>query len=148
MIGLKSACERYAYQVMRASESVTKVLVVDDDRESRELLSEVLTTNGYSVGVVESTKAARQLLSQDEGYRIIIADLRMPNENGLELLEDLRRRNSGHEIILMSSFMSSIERRLALDLGVDALVEKPFQISELLEVVAGLAREKPVRTSP
>lgn len=133
---------------MGASRSVTKVLVVDDDRESRELLSEVLTTNGYSVGVVESTKAARELLNQDEEYRIIIADLRMPNENGLELLADLRRRNSRHEIILMSSFMSSTERRLALDLGVDALVEKPFQISELLEVVAGLAREKSVRTSP
>ncbi|MGH9327238.1 MAG: response regulator transcription factor [Terriglobia bacterium] len=127
---------------------MTKVLVVDDDTESRELLAEVLSTNGYSVGVVENNAAARELLREDEDYRIVIADLRMPNGSGLELLKDLRRQNSPHEVILMSSFMSSTERRLALDLGVDALVEKPYQISELLAVVAGLAQEKSLRTSP
>ena len=57
---------------------MTKVLVVDDDQESRELLSEVLTSNGYTVGVVENAESARALLDQDEDYRIIIADLRMP----------------------------------------------------------------------
>jgi DNA-binding response OmpR family regulator len=126
---------------------VTKVLVVDDDQESRDLLSEVLTSNGYTVGVVESAESARALLDQDEDYRIIIADLRMPKGGGLELLEGLRRRKSRHEIILMSSFMSGAEREMALDLGVDALLEKPFQLSELLEVVAGLAKGKSVGIS-
>lgn len=121
---------------------MTKILVVDDDKESRDLLFEVLTTNGYSVGVVENAGAARALLDQDGEYRIVIADLRMPDGNGLELLKDLRGRNSKQEIILMSSFISGAERELALDLGVDALLEKPFQLSELLEMVAGLAKEK------
>lgn len=124
-----------------------KVLVVDDDKESRDLLSEVLTTNGYTVGVVENAGAARALLGQDEEYRIIIADLRMPDGSGLELLKDLRRQNSKREIILMSSFISGTEREMALDLGVDALLEKPFQLSELLEMVAGLAKEKSVGLS-
>lgn len=124
-----------------------KVLVVDDDKESRDLLSEVLTTNGYTVGVVENAGAARALLGQDEEYRIIIADLRMPDGSGLELLKDLRRQNSKREIILMSSFISGTEREMALDLGVDALLEKPFQLSELLETVAGLAKEKSVGLS-
>lgn len=124
-----------------------KVLVVDDDKESRDLLSEVLTTNGYTVGVVENAGAARTLLGQDEEYRIIIADLRMPDGSGLELLKDLRRQNSKREIILMSSFISGTEREMALDLGVDALLEKPFQLSELLEMVAGLAKEKSVGLS-
>ncbi|MGH9469021.1 MAG: response regulator [Terriglobia bacterium] len=127
---------------------MTKILVVDDDKESRDLLSEVLAMNGYSVGVVESIEAARAALSQDAEYRIVIADLRMPNGGGLELLESLRREHSGHEIVLMSSFMSASERKAALALGADALLDKPFQISELLDVVAGLVREKglPVRT--
>lgn len=124
-----------------------KVLVVDDDKESRDLLSEVLTTNGYTVGVVENAGAARALLGQDEEYRIIIADLRMPDGSGLELLKDLRRQNSKREIILMSSFISGTEREMALDLGVDALLEKPFQLSDLLEMVAGLAKEKSVGLS-
>jgi len=126
---------------------VTKVLVVDDDKESRDLLFEVLTTNGYSVGVVENAAAARSVLETDESYRIVIADLRMPDGSGLELVEELRRGTSKHEIILMSSFISGTERELALDLGVDALLEKPFQLSELLELVAGLDGERSVEIS-
>ena len=126
---------------------MTKVLVVDDDKESRDLLFEVLTTNGYSVGVVENTAAARSLLETDHSYRIIIADLRMPDGTGLDLVEELRRGSSKHEIILMSSFISGTEREIALDLGVDALLEKPFQLSELLELVAGLDGKKSLEIS-
>lgn len=126
---------------------VTKVLVVDDDEESRDLLSEVLTTNGYAVGVVENAEAARAALNRDESYRIVIADLRMPNGSGLELLEDLRRRKSKQEIILMSSFISSAERELALELGVDALIEKPFRLSDLLDLVAGFVNKDSIGIS-
>ena len=128
--------------------SVTKVLVVDDDQESRELLSEVLTTNGYAVGLVENAEAAQAVLDQDEDYRIVIADLRMPDGSGLELLKGLRRQSYKREVILMSSFISGPERKLALDLGVDALLEKPFRLSELLELVAGLAKGKSIGISP
>lgn len=128
--------------------SVTKVLVVDDDQESRELLSEVLTTNGYAVGLVENAEAAQALLDQDEEYRIVIADLRMPDGSGLELLKELRRQRSKREVILMSSFISGPERKLALELGVDALLEKPFRLSELLELVAGLVNGKSIGISP
>jgi DNA-binding response OmpR family regulator len=126
---------------------VTKVLVVDDDKESRELLSEVLTTNGYVVGLVESAGAARALLDDDNEYGIVIADLRMPDGSGLELLRELRRRNFKREVILMSSFISGPEKKLALDLGADALLEKPFRLSELLELVAGLARGRSIGIS-
>jgi two-component system OmpR family response regulator len=126
---------------------VTKVLVVDDDKESRELLSEVLTTNGYAVGMVESAGAAQALLDGDNEYGIVIADLRMPDGSGLELLRELRRQTSRREVILMSSFISGSERKLALDLGADALLEKPFRLSELLEVVAGLAKGRSIGIS-
>ncbi|MGH9402520.1 MAG: response regulator transcription factor [Terriglobia bacterium] len=124
-----------------------KVLIVDDDAESRELLSEVLTTNGYSVGAVENVNAARGLLNEDDGYKIIIADLRMPDGSGLELLKELRRQKTKYEVILMSSFISGAERKLALDLGVNGLIDKPFQLSELLDLVAGLAKESSIGIS-
>jgi two-component system, NtrC family, response regulator PilR len=126
---------------------VMKVLVVDDDKESRELLSEVLTTNGYAVGLVESAGAAQALLDEDDEYGIVIADLRMPDGSGLELLRELRRRKSKREVILMSSFISGSEKKLALDLGADALLEKPFRLSELLEVVAGLVKGRSIGIS-
>lgn len=126
---------------------MTKVLVVDDDKESRELLSEVLSSNGYAVGMVENAEAAQAALKNDADYSIVIADLRMPNGSGLELLRELRRQDSKRDMILMSSFITGPEREMALDLGVDALLEKPFRLTELLEVVAGLAKEKSIRVS-
>jgi DNA-binding response OmpR family regulator len=126
---------------------MVKVLVVDDDQESRELVAEVLTSNGYDVGVVGDAIAARRELASDGEYQIVIADLQMPNENGLEFLQHLRQQKTKHEVILMSSFISSVERKTALDLGVGAMLEKPFRLSELLEAVAGLASKSSIGIS-
>jgi len=122
-----------------------KILVVDDDQESRDLLCEVLAANGYDPQAVASGPAAREELSRDGAYRIIIADFQMPEESGLELLRKLRQQNSRHAIILMSSFMSSAEKKAAKDLGAHALLEKPFQLTDLLQTVAELSAHKAVR---
>ena len=74
----------------------------------------------------------------------MIADLHMPKETGLELLRHLREQNSNHSIVLMSSFISVSERQVAQDLGAQALLEKPFRLSELLDVVGGLAQKRPM----
>lgn len=121
-----------------------KVLIVDDDEESRQLLSEVLEGNGYAVGAVGDGTAARQALREDGGYGIVIADLHMPKETGLDLLKHLHEQKSTHHLILMSSFISASERQRARDLGARALLEKPFRLSELLEVVGELAQSKSI----
>ena len=123
---------------------MNKILVVDDDQESRDLLCEVLEANGYTALAVADGLAARETLNRDPEYRIVIADLQMPLESGLELLRKLRQQKSQHEIILMSSFMSSAEKTAAKALGVHALLDKPFQITELLETVAALAAQNSV----
>jgi len=128
--------------------ALPKILIVDDDEESRQLLSEVLEANGYVVGAVADGQQAREVLGQDGEYRIVIADLHMPKETGLDLLKHLREQNSNHSIVLMSSFISVDERQLAQDLGVQALLEKPFRLSELLDVVGGLAQKSPISAAP
>lgn len=125
-----------------------KVLVADDDAESRGLLCEVLEANGYVVDAVADGTAARELLDRDGDFRIVIADLRMPKESGLELFRNLRRKNAKHEIILMSSFISGAERKLAQELGVRALLEKPFRLADLLQMVGDLAQNNPIEISP
>ena len=120
-------------------QSMDKILVVDDDEESRDLLCEVLEANGYAPRAAAHGLAAREVLSQDAEYRIVIADLHMPEESGWELLRKLRDQNTHHEIILMSSFTTPTEREVAKALGVHALLEKPFQLTELLAMVAQLA---------
>ena len=122
-----------------------RILVVDDDLESRDLLCEVLEANGYlQVEAVADGLAAREALARDGDCPIIIADLHMPNESGLDLLRNLRKQNAKHQIVLMSSFMSTTERKLARDLGAYALLDKPFRLSELLQVVSQLAERNPI----
>ena len=124
-----------------------RILIVDDDKESRDLLCEVLEANGYLVNAVGDGVAARETLAQDGDQRIIIADIRMPKEDGLQLLRHLRQEESRHDIILMSSFISRAEEKLARELGAQALLEKPFRISELLQVVGELAAKKQMEIS-
>ena len=130
--------------------SSPKILVVDDDAESRGLICEVLEANGYAVGAVEDGVEARRALAHDGEYRIVIADLRMPNENGLDLLRNLRRQDDKNDVamILMSSFISGAERKFAQELGVHAMLEKPFRLSELLQMVGELVQKNPIGITP
>ncbi|HEY6329046.1 MAG TPA: response regulator [Blastocatellia bacterium] len=126
----------------------TRVLIVDDDQGSRDLLSEVLVANGYLVGAAVDGAAAREELARDGGYQIVVADLRMPNGSGLDLLRELRKRNEGQDLVLMSSFMTGAEKEQALALGARALLEKPFRLNELVEVVNQLAGQRSVGAQP
>ena len=130
--------------------SSPKILVVDDDAESRGLICEVLESNGYAVGAVEDGAAARKALKHEGEYRIVIADLRMPNETGLDLLRNLRQQMAKGDLalILMSSFISGAERKFAQELGVHAMLEKPFRLSELLQVVGELSSENKIGIAP
>lgn len=124
-----------------------RVVVVDDDEESRNLLSEVLGANGYCVEVAEDGEALWNALDRDGGRSIILIDLRMPGENGLELLERLQREKFARDAILMTSFITGPERERAGKLGVKAFLEKPFRLSELLRVVSELSRKNPIEIS-
>jgi two-component system OmpR family response regulator len=125
-----------------------RILVVDDDPESRDLLCEVLEANGYQqVEAVADGLAAREVLARDDDCPVIIADLHMPNESGLDLLRNLRKQNAKHQMVLMSSFISTTERKLARDLGAYALLDKPFRLSELLQVVSQLTERNPIGIS-
>jgi len=130
------------------SKAAPKVLVADDDEDSRRLLCEVLEANGYEVGAVSDGRAARETLNRDGGYGIVIADLRMPNESGLELIQNLRKQNLNCHFILMSSFISDPEMELAKELGAHALLEKPFRLSDLLDRVAELVSKNTIGISP
>jgi len=126
---------------------VNKILLVDDDQESRDLLTEVFESHGYVVCAVPDGLVARRMLSCDADYRIVIADLRMPHESGLELLRKLREQKSPQQVILMSSFLNIADRKAARALGAYAVFEKPLRLGELLQVVGELAAPSPLGIS-
>ena len=124
-----------------------RILIVDDDRESRDLLREVLEANGYSVTAVQDSSSAKEELDDKNAYQVVVADLRMTGGSGIDLLRDLRQRKTSHHIVLMSSFISESERQRATELGIEAMLDKPFRLSELLELLARMTAKSALGVS-
>src|SRR5262247_1706875 len=118
------------------------LLLVDDDRRIRNLLSRFLLSEGYRVTTAESAAEARAKL---EGlhFDLMILDVMMPGESGFEFARDLRTRSSVP--ILMLTARGEAESRIAgLESGADDYVGKPFEPRELaLRIANILKRARP-----
>ena len=106
------------------------VLVVDDDRRLRELLSRFLTENGYRVTSAADAASARHKL---EGFVFdcLILDVMMPGENGFELARFVRQ-SSSVPILMLTARTEANDRVQGLEIGADDYVSKPFEPRELL----------------
>lgn len=106
------------------------ILVVDDDDRLRSLLHKYLTEHGNVVLTATGARNARDLL-QSFTFDLIILDLMMPGETGLEFAESFRK--TSHVPILMLTAMGEIEDRIrGLEHGADDYLSKPFEPRELL----------------
>jgi len=114
------------------------ILVVDDDREIRTLLSEFLTRSGYRVSVAQNGAAMMQTLA-DARIDLIILDIMMPGEEGLSLCRRLRV-NGVMPIIMLTAMGDEIDRVLGLEMGADDYLAKPFGNRELLARVRAVLR--------
>ncbi len=110
-----------------------RVLVVDDDRMTRELLSRYLNNAGYEVTVVDNAESAWHVLCH-EGTDLVITDWMMPGTDGLELCRRVRaHKELGFFYIIMLTAQDESDKVVvALDVGADDYVVKPFKRDELL----------------
>src|SRR5215217_8352733 len=119
------------------------LLVVDDDRRIRDLLSRFLLSEGYRVTTAESAAIARARL---EGlhFDLLILDVMMPGETGFEFARNLR--SSSSVPILMLTARGEAESRIeGLEIGADDYLGKPFEPRELsLRIANILKRARPV----
>ncbi len=106
------------------------ILIVDDDTRICDLLEKFLDKNGYLVSAVHSAEQARQILAGLE-FDLIILDVMMPRESGIELTSHLREKNKT-PIILLTAKGDAEDRILGLEAGADDYLPKPFEPMELL----------------
>lgn len=114
------------------------ILVVDDDREIRDLISKFLKKNGYRVDAAANGKEMRAALI-GANIDLIVLDRVMPGEDGLHLCRDLRKE-SRVPIILLTLLGSDTDRIVGLEMGADDYLTKPFNPQELLARIKAVLR--------
>lgn len=115
---------------------MAKILVVDDEIGIRELLSDILSDEGYAVETAENAEAARRLIT-NEPFDLILLDIWMPDTDGVSLLKELSVRHLLHCPVLMMSGHATIETAVeATKFGALDCLEKPISMKKLLESVA------------
>lgn len=132
---------------MRPDDNASHILLVDDDQRIRDLLSRVLADAGFRVTAAANAGEAR-LFMDGLSFDLLILDIMMPGETGLELAKDLR--NSSEVPIIMLTARSDADDRIAgLEVGADDYLAKPFEPRELmLRISAILRRGGPKQTAP
>jgi two-component system response regulator PilR (NtrC family) len=116
---------------MPATARASRVLVVDDERSMRELLSIVLRRDGYDVLVADNGKAAVDILAREQ-IDVLITDIRMPAMTGVDILREAKRIDPGIISIVMTAFASTDTAVDALRLGAADYVHKsPSAVTDL-----------------
>ena len=107
-----------------------KILVVDDEKSMRELLTLMLKREGYRVVSAESAERAGDLIER-EAYDLVISDISMPGASGIDLLRRVRESGLDTPVILITAFGSKETAIEALQLGAFDYFEKPFNIEDV-----------------
>ena len=107
------------------------ILVVDDDRRLRELLHRYLSDNGFLVTSARDATEARNL-QRGMAFDLIVLDVMMPGESGLELARSLRQTRNNVPILMLTAMSEPAHRIGGLEAGADDYLPKPFEPRELL----------------
>ncbi|MBO6805842.1 response regulator [Thalassospira sp.] len=115
------------------------VLVVDDDDRLRDLLTRYLGENGFNVSAARDASEARASLSGLQ-FDLIVLDVLMPGEKGVDLARSLREAGSKVPILLLTALSETEDRIAGLEAGVDDYLAKPFEPRELVLRIEAILR--------
>lgn len=116
------------------------ILVVDDDRDLRGLLTAYLENSGFSVTAVRDGREMRRVLSE-KAIDLIVLDLMLPQEDGLTLCRNLRATDpNSPPILMLTARGEEADRIVGLEMGADDYLSKPFASRELLARIRAILR--------
>ncbi len=116
-----------------------KILLVEDDPEIAEMLNLHFDSSLYNLTSSATGKDALEKILNDI-YDLIILDIQLPGSNGLEICKKLRENDSQTPVLMLTSRSEESDKVLALELGADDYITKPFGILELLARIKALLR--------
>jgi two-component system, OmpR family, manganese sensing response regulator len=116
-----------------------KILLVDDEIELTEPLSQILSKEGYEVDVAVNGMTGMDLALKQE-YSLFILDWMLPQKSGIEICQQLRSRGLTTPVLFLTAKDTIDDRVMGLDVGADDYLVKPFELRELLARVRALLR--------
>ena len=120
-----------------------RVLVIDDEEMVRNLLSDTLTTYGYSVLLAAEGQKGIDLYRQhQEEIQLVLVDLTMPNLDGKATVQKLRKTNDDVKVLLMSGYSEEEAMNEFTSLSVTGFISKPFKHDELMDKVSGALAQR------
>jgi DNA-binding response OmpR family regulator len=122
-----------------------RLLLVEDEPEIRDFLEQPLADAGYEVDAAKDGRTAIQLASGKK-YDVLIVDLGLPDQDGIDLILQLRRSGISSPVLILSARRSVDDRVKGLEQGGDDYLTKPFALAELLARLRNLLRRN-LRTS-
>jgi two-component system OmpR family response regulator len=117
---------------------MNKLLLIDDDKELSQLLSEYLTTEGFDVAVAYDGEAGIQLATQEQ-YSAIVLDVMLPIYNGFEVLKILRKTHQT-PVLMLTAKGDTVDRVIGLEIGADDYLPKPCDPRELVARIRAILR--------
>jgi len=114
-----------------------KILVVEDEEQIRTLIYEVLTNDGHKVSLAEGGTEAINKFCEDD-FDLVLSDLGMEGMSGWEVAKELKNIKREVPVVLVTGWGVQIEEQQKDNLDIDAVLNKPFNINELNEVITKL----------
>jgi two-component system alkaline phosphatase synthesis response regulator PhoP len=125
---------------------MSKILIIEDDRDIADLIAIHMDDNGHEATKVHDGKEGL-LKAMEEIHDLIILDLKLPGMDGFEICQKLRMEKIDTPIIMLTSKSEEIDKVLGLEIGADDYMTKPFSIRELVaRVKTVLRRGRPQNT--
>ena len=118
-----------------------KLLLVEDEKQLSEALSQILIKNKYSVDAVYNGEDGLEYALSDV-YDVIVLDIMLPKLSGLDILKQVRKEGLSTPIILLTAKGSVDDKITGLDMGADDYLPKPFSPEELLARLRAITRRK------
>lgn len=119
---------------------MTDILIVEDDKELADLLTDFLRDEGYTVTAVESGGRALELFEK-YGAKLVVLDINLPDVNGFAVCSKLRE-NADTPILIVSARTDKEDKLNGLDLGADDYIEKPYDIDILIAKIKGIFKRR------
>lgn len=125
---------------------MTKILIVEDDRDLNKTICSYLMRNGFeTIGCLDADDAYDKIY--DHHFDLIISDIMMPNVDGFEFVETIRGINQGIPILFMSARDDIFSKQRGYLLGIDDYMVKPINLDELLLKIGALLRRTKISSS-